>query len=204
MNSRPWVAEQIGSFSTFTAPLLAFTAILVALLAIPNPVVMLSSGGSYSPLVSLFVAGIKSEALPSGWTLISANPGAPLEIYATASIMLALMVSFPIISYQAMKSIAPVLATRRRTLYSLVACAWALLFAGALFGNFFLVHYYMPSLLPFFDAAGMSPYLDSAGFYFFVFRTIGVSAVAFTLPVYIYALVRFRLLERSSQRLPPC
>gem|GEM_PF-2607363 len=28
----------------------------------------------------------------------------------------------------------------------------------------------------------------------FVFRIIGVSAVAFTLPVYIYALVRFRLL----------
>lgn len=137
MNSRPWVAEQIGSFSTFRAPFLAFSAILAALLLIPNPVLMLTSGGSYSPLVSLFVSGIKSEVLPAGWTLIAGSPGVPTEIYVTASVMLALLISSPIISYQIMKFIASALAVRKRTLYSLVACATVLLATGALFGVFF-------------------------------------------------------------------
>ena len=138
MNSRPWVAEQIGSFRSFRAPFLAFSAILAALLLIPDPVLMLTSGGSHSPFVSLFVTGITSEVLPPGWTLYHWGPGAAdFEIYVTASVMLALLISSPIISYQIMKFIAPALAVRKRTLYSLVACATVLLATGALFGVFF-------------------------------------------------------------------
>ncbi len=74
MNSRPWIAEQTDSFRTLRAPFLAFSAIHVALLLIPNPVLMLTSGGSYSLLVSLFVSGIKSEVLPAGWMLIAGSP----------------------------------------------------------------------------------------------------------------------------------
>jgi len=114
-------------------------------------------------------------------------PGLPVfEIYVAASVVLALLTSSPIISYQVMKSIAPALATRRRMLYSLVGCAIMLLAAGVLFGNFLLVHYYLPSSLPF---------SDPASFYFILFRAIGVGAVAFTIPVYVYALIRFRLLR---------
>jgi len=64
-----------------------------------------------------------------------------------------------------------------------------LLAAGALFGVF----YAKILVVPFNVVGGPFPYLDTTSFYFVVFRTIGVSAVVFTLPVYIYALVRFRL-----------
>jgi Sec-independent protein secretion pathway component TatC len=180
MNSRSWIPEPIGALRTFRAPFLAFSAILVSLLVIPNPL-LLTSGGSYSPLVSLFVAGIKSEALPSGWTLIVSSPGAPLEISVAASVTLALLVSSPVISYQIIKSIAPALATRRRALYSLVACASALLAAGALFGVFF-AHDYLLSMYPFSDTAFSAPFVDAASFYLAALRAIGGGAVAFTLP----------------------
>jgi Sec-independent protein secretion pathway component TatC len=193
MNSRSWIPEPIGAFRTFRAPFLAFSAILVSLLVIPNPL-LLTSGGSYSPLVSLFIEGIKSEVLPPGWTLIVSSPGAPLEINVAASVTLALLVSSPIISYQIIKSIAPALASRKRALYSLVACASALLAAGTLFGVFF-AHDSLLSMDPFFDTSFSAPFVDAASFYLAALRAIGVSAVAFTLPVYIYALVRFRLLR---------
>jgi Sec-independent protein secretion pathway component TatC len=191
MNSLPSTAEPVGAFRTFRAPLLAFSATLAVLLLIPTPWVSLAD--SHPALVSLFVNGVASELPPAGWTLYSGGLMSPFfEIYVTASVMLALLISSPVISYQMMRSIAPALATRRRTLYSLVGCATGLLAAGALFGNFLLVHYYLPSSLPL-----TLPFFDAAGFYFSVFRAIGVGAVAFTLPVYIYALIRFRLLRRK-------
>jgi Sec-independent protein secretion pathway component TatC len=188
MNSRPPVAEPVGAFRTFRAPLLAFSATLAVLLLIPDP--SLTLAGSHPALVSLFVMGVMREVLPAGWTLYSMGPATPFfEIYMVASVMLALLISSPVASYQMMKFMAPALAVRKRTLYSLVACAAVLLAAGALFGVF----YAKGLVVPFNVVGGPFPYLDTTSFYFVVFRTIGVSAVVFTLPVYIYALVRFRL-----------
>jgi Sec-independent protein secretion pathway component TatC len=191
MGSRPWIAEPVGAFRTFRASLLAFSATLVALLLIPNP--SLTLAGSHPALVSLFVAGVMREVLPAGWILYSMVPATPFfEIYITASVLLALLISSPVISYQIMKFIAPALAKRKRTLYSLVALASVLLAAGALFGALFLADYYLYGLDPFLVTTGGPPVLDAADFYFFVFRTIGSTAIEFTLPVYIYALIRFR------------
>src|ERR1700733_13738114 len=98
MSSWPWMAEQVDLFRTLRAPFLTFFAVLLALLAIPNPIAMLASGSSYTPLVSLFITGIKLDILPAGWTLVWGTPNAPFGVYAGASITLALLISSPIIS----------------------------------------------------------------------------------------------------------
>ncbi len=116
------------------------------------------------------------------------------EIYLTASVMLALLIASPLISYQVMKLIAPALVTRRRVLYSLVGCATVLLAAGALFGNLLVVHYYLPSSLSF---------VESGRFYFSIFRAIGVSARSRSR--YQYTSTRSfgsDCSERSSEHLP--
>jgi sec-independent protein translocase protein TatC len=192
MGSRPWTAEPVGLFRMLRVPFLVFSGILLALLAIPDRIVMLTSG-SYSPLVLLFIAALKRPVLPAGWILI--EPGGlngPFEIYVVASIVLALLVSSPIFSYQIMRFIAPALAMRKRTLYSLVALASMLLAAGALFGAFFLADYDLYGLVDLMPIGVSIGYFDAADFYFLVFRVIVVTAVEFTLPVYIYALIRFR------------
>jgi Sec-independent protein secretion pathway component TatC len=193
MGSRPQVAEPVGLFRMLGAPIVAFSGILLVLLAIPDRVMMPASDGSYTPLVLLFIEAIKRPILPAGWTIV--EPGGlsePLEIYVVASITLALLVSSPIFSYQILSSIAPALAIRKRALSSLVALASVLLAAGALFGAFFLTPFYIHSTTPFFDVTGLAPLLDAASFYFLVFRVMCVTTVEFTLPVYIYALIRFR------------
>jgi Sec-independent protein secretion pathway component TatC len=192
MGSRPLIAEPVGLFRMLRVPFVAFSGILLALLVIPTSVVRLTSG-SYSPMVLFFIAAVGRPVLPAGWTLI--EPGGlnePYEIYLVASIVLALLVSSPIFSCQIMKSIAPALAMRKRTLYSLVTLASLLLAAGALFGALFLADYYLYGLDPFLVTTGGPPVFDAADFYFFVFRIIGSTAIEFTLPVYIYALIRFR------------
>ena len=121
MDSRPPIAEPVGAFRTFRASLLAFSATLVGLLLIPNP--WLTLAGSHPALVYLFVAGVARQVLPAGWTLYSGSTTPFFEIYMVASVMLALLISSPVASYQIVKFIAPALVVRKRTLYSVVACA---------------------------------------------------------------------------------
>jgi Sec-independent protein secretion pathway component TatC len=194
MDSRPQSAEPISLFRALRMPLLSFLLIFVALLAIPDSVAALTSGAPYVPLVSLFVAGIKVNTLPAGWVVINETLNEPLEIYVAASATLALLLSSPVTSYFVMKHIAPALATQRRTLYSLVVASSALLAVGVMLGIFFLIQYYIATLSPFYVGVGAlaRPNVDAANTYFLVLRLIGSSAVTFTLPVYVFALIRFR------------
>jgi Sec-independent protein secretion pathway component TatC len=173
-------------------PLLSFSVIFVALLALPDSFAALTSGAPFVPLVALFVAGIKISVLPAGWQMININFNEPLEIYVAASATLALLLSSPVTSYHVMKYIAPVLATQRRTLYSLVAASSALLAAGAMLGIFFLSQYYVSTLGQFSAGSIPHPVVDTAESYFLVLRLIMSDALAFTLPVYVLALIRFR------------
>ena len=178
---------QVAAHKMAKAPFVAFAAVFAALLAVPNP---FASGG-FSPLVSLFVAGMRAAVLPRGWLLIYSSPSGEAEVYVAASLMLALLVSSPIISYRIMRSIAGAVEVRKATLYSLVTSATILLVAGALVGAFFFAGYFL--VYPFADTPHPEPIAEAAYFYFYVLRIIGTSALAFTLPVYAYALVRFRL-----------
>lgn len=192
MDSRPQIVEPVSLFRTLTAPVLSFSAILLVLLAPLNSIALLTSSGSYAPLVSLLLNGIRLSLLPPGWHMIIISPNEPTEIYVVASLTLTLLLSSPLISYQLMRLIAPVLAIRKRTLYSLVVVASMLLAAGAIFGFFVLVKFYLAAVTPFSDFVSIPPVVDAAGFYFDVFGVVGATAVAFTLPVYIYALIRYR------------
>jgi Sec-independent protein secretion pathway component TatC len=190
MDPTPRLAERVAAHQMAKAPFIAFTAVFVALLAVPNPFAIASGG--FSPLVSLFIAGLTSAVLPPGWLLIYSSSAAEPEVYIAASITLALLVSSPIISYQIMKSIATPTESRKATLYRLVAWASILLVAGTLIGTFSLARYFL--VYPFYAGQiSLAPIAEASSFYFYVLRIIGTSALAFTLPVYVYALVRFRL-----------
>ncbi len=132
MNSRSQVEVQyVRLFGAFRAPLLSFFATLLSLLAAPNPVAAFPQSGGYTPLVSLFLDGIKNGILPPSWHLIVVSSSEPLEVYAAASVVLALLISSPVISYQVMNFIVSVRGTRR-AVYLLTAAASTLLASGTL------------------------------------------------------------------------
>ncbi len=156
----------------------------------PSPTATFSNSG-YAPLVSLFLEGIKNGILPQHWELIDVSSSEPLEVYAVASVVLSLLISSPVISYQVMKFIVSVRGTRR-PVYLLAAAASALLASGTLLGYLFFTRYTLAALAQYASFDIIPAEIDAADFYFFALNAIAAAAVAFTLPAYIYALVRFR------------
>jgi len=61
--------------------------------------------------------------------------------------------------------------------------------SGAVIGYLFLSWYVVPAVLAW---SLVPPTFGFAGFYFIALRAIAEGAVVFTLPVYIYALLRYR------------
>ena len=56
------------------------------------------------------------------------------------------------------------------------------------------------ALTPFFQTAQASPFINVTDFYSVVFLTIAMSGFAFTTPVYVFALIRFRVLSPETFR----
>ncbi|MGD0638524.1 MAG: twin-arginine translocase subunit TatC [Nitrososphaerales archaeon] len=179
------------------AALAAFVVLLVALVAIPSGItISIGPGGSFRPLVGLFIQEIDRQMLPAGRTLIaSGDLSAPLEIYAAASITLALLFASPGVAYVVIRRLGPGLTGRRRLTYGLVALASILVAFGALFGYLVLGNLAFGSGVQQIVQNQSPPpgsFLDATDFYFGALGIIGASAVAFALPLCLFVRVRFR------------
>jgi len=181
---------------------LSFAGLLaIFLLAPAEPSKAITLTGTYVPFVAFFLARVKLDLLPAGWILLANNLTEPLEVYLIASVILAAVFNSPIFAYEVMRFVAPALTEREKgLLYPFVMSSSALFTVGVLFGYFFLAKFLFIALAPFILTVQAQPYIDVANFYFIVFLTIGMSGVAFTTPVYIYTLVRFRILSPETFR----
>src|SRR6266850_5035325 len=108
------------------------------MLAPAEPSSMLSLTGTYEPFVGFFLARVKLDLLPAGWSLIPGNLSSPLEVYLVASAILAAIFNSPIFAYEVMRFVSPALTDKEKgLLYPFVASSSALFIVGALFGYFF-------------------------------------------------------------------
>ena len=181
---------------------LSFVGLLAIFLLAPA---QLSSAialtGTYIPFVAFFLARVKLDLLPAGWTLIASNLNEPLEVYLVASVILAVVFNSPIFAYETMKFVGPALTDKEKgLLYPFVVSSSSLFVVGVLFGYFFLAKFLFIALAPFFLTAHAPPFIDVANFYFIVFLTIGMSGIAFTTPSYVFMIIRFRLLSPQTFR----
>jgi sec-independent protein translocase protein TatC len=181
---------------------LSYVGILAILMLAPaNPSKAITFTGTYVPFVAFFLARVKLDLLPAGWTLIASNLSEPLEIYLVASIILAAVFNSPIFAYETMRFITPALTEKEKgLLYPFVVSSSALFTIGVLFGYFLLAKFLFIAIAPFFATSQVSPIIDGANFYFIVFLVIGMSGVAFTTPVYVFMLIRFRVFSPQTFR----
>jgi len=176
------------------------------MLAVPaNPGAVLSAisggGGTYVPLIAFFMARVKLELLPPGWTLIGLNVNAALEIYLIASLLFALIFNAPIFAYEVIMFINPGLKeSERKLIFPFITAATGLFAGGVAFGYFFLAHFLLIALSPFFVAAQVNPTISGLDFYTVVFITVAMSGIAFTVPVYVYTLIRLGVVQASTFR----
>jgi len=182
--------------------LLSYVGILAILMLAPaQPAKAISLTGTYVPFVAFFLARVKIDLLPAGWTLIASNLTAPLEVYLIASVVLAAVFNGPIFAYEVMKFVTPALTDKEKgLLYPFVISASALFAVGVLFGYFLLAKFLFIALEPFFVTAQTQPFINVSDFYSIVFLTVGMSGIAFTTPVYVFMLIRFRILSAQTFR----
>ena len=145
------------------------------------------------------VTGVQTCALPisAGWTLLAAKGiGEPMEIYLVAALILSIAIDMPIIAYETYKFIGPALSKRERDLiYPFVTSASALFVVGLLFGYFILAKFLIIALSPFFISTQISFQVDAGAFYYIIFLIIGATGVSFTSPVFVYTLIRLRVVS---------
>jgi sec-independent protein translocase protein TatC len=184
---------------------ISFVVILLVLILFPaNPLSSIQNPGQYvtlafiqNTLIAKFLQRVAQDLLPAGWTLLAAKGiGEPMEIYFVAALIVTIAIDMPIIAYETYKFIDPALSERERGLiYPFVASASALFVVGLLFGYFVLAKFLILALAPFFVAAGVANQIDAAAFYYVIFLIIGATGVSFTSPVFVYTLIRLRVMS---------
>jgi Sec-independent protein secretion pathway component TatC len=181
---------------------LSYAGLLAILLLAPaEPAKAVTLTGTYVPFVAFFLARVKIDLLPAGWTLFANNLSEPLEVYLIASVVLAAVFNSPIFAYETMKFIGPALTDKEKgLLYPFVVSSSALFTVGVLFGYFLLAKFLFIALAPFIQTVQATPLIDVANFYFVVFLTVGMSGIAFTTPIYVFMLIRFRILGPDTFR----
>jgi len=173
----------------------------IFMLAPAEPAKAITFTGTYVPFVAFFLARVKLDLLPAGWTLIASNLTAPLEVYLVASVILAAVFNSPIFAYEVMRFVTPALTDKEKgLLYPFVASSSALFVVGVLFGYFLLAKFLFIALGPFFVTSQTQPFINVLDFYSIVFLTIGMSGIAFTTPVYVFILIRFRVFSPQTFR----
>jgi sec-independent protein translocase protein TatC len=184
---------------------LTFLVILVVLVLFPsnpqssvqNPGQYLNLSFIYNTVIASFLGHVVHDLLPANWHLIAAaGIGEGMEVYFVAALILAVAIDMPVMAYETYRFIDPALNERERKLiYPFVVSTSLLFLAGLLFGYFVLAKFLIIALSPFFVATGISFQVDAAAFYYVIFLIIGATGVAFTSPVFVYALIRLRVLS---------
>ncbi len=194
----------------------SFLVIFVIVLLFPsNPASSIQDPGQYlglqfvqNTVIASFLHRIVSDLLPNPcpvglppttgcWNLIASNGiGEGMEIYFVASLLLTLILDMPVIAYETYRFIDPALSqSERKFIYPFVLSTTTLFAVGILFGYLAIAKFLIIALAPFFVATGVSFQVGASQFYYVVFLIIGATGVSFTSPVFVYTLIRLRVLE---------
>ena len=186
---------------------ITFLLIFFVVILFPsNPIYSFQNPGQYlnlsflsNTLISAFIMKVETDLVPAGWQLIAAQGiGEPMEVYFVASLLITITIDMPVIAYETYKFIDPALKEEERKLiYPFIIAASGLFAVGILFGYFVLAKFLVVALAPFFVATGTSFYIDTGAFYYVIFLIIGSTGVSFTSPVFVYSLIRLRVISPS-------
>ena len=184
---------------------ISFVVIFLVVILFPaNPLLSVQNPGQYlnltflqNTVIAAFLGRVIQDLLPAGWSLIAAGGvGEGMEIYFMAAILLTVALDMPVIAYETYRFIDPALSKKEKELiYPFVTSASALFLAGIGIGYFILARFLILALGPFFVTAHIGYQIDAAAYYYVIFLIIGATGVAFTSPVFVYALIRLRVLE---------
>ncbi len=195
---------------------ISFLVLFIIVLLFPsNPAYSLQNPGQYLNLqfvqhtvIASFLHRVVGDLLPNPcptglpptagcWSLIAANGiGEGMEIYFVAGLLLTVVLDMPVIAYETYRFIDPALSeSERKFVYPFVLSTSTLFTAGILFGYFAIAKFLITALAPFFVATGVSFQVAASSFYYVIFLIIGATGASFTSPVFVYTLIRLRVID---------
>jgi len=180
----------------------SFVIATLLYLVIPSdPSFLLNPFQGYHPIITTILLDIKTQLLPSQYTLIGGTVTTPLEIILVGAAVFGFATSVPILAYETYKFIDPAIKpSEKQSIYPFVTAFTILYLSGAAFAFFVLLPFVFFFSLPFFAGLGISPFIFADQFYNLIFFVIVVTGFAFTIPVFFVLLVKLHVLGTKMLR----
>ncbi len=150
----------------------------------------------YTTITSYVIKHLQESFLPREAELLPLSFLAPLEVYVFVSVILGVMISLPVISYELYKFVNPALyGHERKAALQFVASFAGLFIFGFALGYLYILPATLRMLFMFSSMLEIPPMYDFASFFSIAGFTLFLCGLIFTFPIYIVLLVKARILE---------
>jgi len=153
----------------------------------------------YPSIVSFTIRNIQERFLPANAELLPLTFLAPLEVFFFVALILGVVISTPVISYELYKFLNPALYMHERNMVLQFVGSFVGLFAGGfIFGYFYVVPLSIQTVFRFTDMLDLPPTYAFSEFFSLVGFALLVCGVLFTLPTFLILLVKAGILKTKS------
>lgn len=153
----------------------------------------------YPTIASSTILNLQERFLPEEAELLPLSFLAPLEVYVFVSLILGVIISTPVISYELYKFINPALYKHERKAILQFILSFVGLFAfGFIFGYLYIVPLSMRMLFLFSDLLSLPPRYAFSEFFSLVGFALLACGLILTLPAFLVLLVKAGILKTKS------
>lgn len=157
--------------------------------------------GTESSLAARAFAAFAERLVPAGVDLVALRPVEAVLAQVQTTLFLAAATILPLLLYEVGAFLAPALLEReRRVARTTLPLVGGLLLAGALFGYLVMAPLMMRTLYAYAPGLGARPLLSVGDLVSFALLLVGAFALAFELPVAMYALARLGIVRAATFR----
>jgi sec-independent protein translocase protein TatC len=153
----------------------------------------------YQPIMSVIMQRIRHDFLPSQATLIAGGLVDTIFVYMYLSVLIGVVLAYPIIAYELYAYIRPALYPHERKHLSAYMTAFVGLFVfGLVMAYFLIIPITFRILVWFIESGGAVPLINIKDFYNWTLTLLLASGLFYTVPVFVVMLVQFRILPLGS------
>jgi len=178
-----------------------YSLIISTIIVMGVPISLSSPSPFYTTITSFVIKNLQERFLTDEVELLPVSLIAPLEVYVQISVILGIIMSLPVISYELYKFFNPALYEREKKSISLFVLSFVGLYIfGFVLGYLYIVPITIRTLFSFSRLLFLPPIYDFAEFFSVVGMTLLTSGLIFTMPLYLIILVKVGIIRTDQIR----
>lgn len=153
----------------------------------------------YQPIMTVFMQRIRQDFLPAGATLIAGGLVDTIFVYMYLSVLIGVVLAYPIIAYEVYAFVRPGLYPHERKHISAYMTSFVGFFVfGLVMAYFLIIPITFRILVWFIESAGAVPLINIKDFYNWTMALLLASGLFYTIPVFVVMLMQFGILPVNS------